>query len=147
MHFHDHIIVLQGSYLLSLCLCSLRVYLSLDKSEFNSHYLGLHTCLVKPMRFIQLKIEMGSDQGIKFWLRWFDLSRVAFHGLFPHRLLQLPPSAGPFPWLAFRFFLTCGGTYAPCPTPRKQETPWYEARPPWRASGNGTIRPLNDSNF
>lgn len=34
-----------------------------------------------------------------------------------------------------------------CPTLRKQETPWYEARPPWQASGNRMIRPLNDSNF
>lgn len=50
-----------------------------------THYLGGHTCLVKPMRFIQLKIQMGNDQGIKFWPWRCDLQRVALCGLFWQR--------------------------------------------------------------
>ena len=40
----------------------------LAKSEFNLHHLRVHTCLVKPMRFIHFEIQMENDQGIKFWL-------------------------------------------------------------------------------
>lgn len=59
----QHDCVLWGKYLLSLWPCSLRAYLSLGKSEFNSYYLGLLACLVKPMRFIQVENPDGKWPG------------------------------------------------------------------------------------
>lgn len=139
----QHSCLLWGMDLLSLWPCSLRAYLSLGKSEFYAHYLGLHVYLVKSMRFIQVANPDGKWPGAM--VVWpLELLYVAcFHrdsprALLPslhralfHAVLQVLPE---MQWHLH-------------PTPRKQETPWYEARPPWRASGNRTIRPLNDSDF
>lgn len=84
-------------YLLSLWPCFLKVYLFLGNLAFNSCYLGLHACLVKPMRFIQLKIQMGNGQRIKIWLWWFWTLESCF--TWPeisktHLGPSCPPSAG-----------------------------------------------------
>lgn len=87
-------------------------------AALNSHYLGLHTCLVKPMRFIQPEAPMGSDQRIKFWLRGFHLSGVAAHACFhpdsdSSGALRRPAPRRAPAQPSFRFFLKRSRTYTP----------------------------------
>lgn len=77
--------------------CFFKVYSSLDDSAFNSSYLGFHACLVKPMTFIQLEIQVG-NRG-KSW----DLAMAAGTSesclVWPveHRCIRSPPTPSPRP--------------------------------------------------
>lgn len=83
----QHSCLLWGMDLLSLWPCSLRAYLSLGKSEFYAHYLGLHVYLVKSMRFIQVANPDGKWPGaMVVWpLEW--LYMAFFHRDSPRALL------------------------------------------------------------
>lgn len=127
-----------GCIPLSLCPRALKGSLALGKSPFCSRNLGFHACVGKPGRFIWLQTQWGSDPRMDIWL-W----RLPPLGdLFWCRPTPTPPKEAFLP-------LPFGASWVPwgCHFAGRARNPRFGARPPWRASGNGTIRPLNDSNF